>query len=107
MSPPTHTHTHTRTTQQGPPNEVNCHPHMSTPAAEFTVVHNGIITNCRALRALLERKGCVFVSETDTESIAKLVKYVRTQRNIVIIRVAPFCTLAAKRVGIAIATAAL
>lgn len=61
---------------QGPPNEVNCHPHLSTPDAEFTVVHNGIITNCRDLRALLERKGCVFVSETDTESIAKLVKFV-------------------------------
>jgi glucosamine 6-phosphate synthetase-like amidotransferase/phosphosugar isomerase protein len=57
------------------PLQVNCHPHLSDVTAEFTVVHNGIITNCRDLRALLEGKGYAFVSDTDTESIAVLIKY--------------------------------
>ena len=36
-------------------------------------MHNGIITNYKELKALLESKGEVFESETDTECIAKLV----------------------------------
>jgi glucosamine 6-phosphate synthetase-like amidotransferase/phosphosugar isomerase protein len=39
------------------------------------VVHNGIITNYKELRAVLEKKGYLFESETDTECIAKLAKY--------------------------------
>jgi glucosamine--fructose-6-phosphate aminotransferase (isomerizing) len=42
---------------------------------EFLVVHNGIITNYKELRAVLEKKGYMFESETDTECIAKLAKY--------------------------------
>lgn len=30
----------------GTPAATNCHPHTSDPMKEFTVVHNGIITNC-------------------------------------------------------------
>ena len=42
---------------------------------EFLVVHNGIITNYAALREMLMRHGFVFTSETDTEVIPKLAKY--------------------------------
>lgn len=71
---------HTRWATHGPPNEVNCHPHMSNANKEFTVVHNGIITNSGALRSLLTRKGYTFVSETDTESIAVLIQYIFDQK---------------------------
>ena len=36
------------------------------------MVHNGIITNYKELRALLETKGFKFETDTDTECIAKL-----------------------------------
>lgn len=47
----------------------------SDPNWEFAVVHNGIITNYKELRALLEGKGFKFETETDTECIAKLAKF--------------------------------
>jgi glucosamine--fructose-6-phosphate aminotransferase (isomerizing) len=50
--------------------------HRSDPKWEFSVVHNGIITNYKELRALLETKGFKFETETDTEAIAKLAKYI-------------------------------
>ncbi len=60
----------------GVPSERNSHPHRSDPKAEFTVVHNGIITNYKELRLVLEKFGFVFESDTDTEAVAKLAKYV-------------------------------
>ena len=39
------------------------------------VVHNGIIANHEPLRALLQSRGYVFVTETDTEVIAHLVHW--------------------------------
>lgn len=54
----------------------NCHPHRSDPSGEFIIVHNGIITNYRALKTLLSSKGFQFESETDTECIAKLFKHI-------------------------------
>ncbi|KAJ1060430.1 hypothetical protein K5549_013025 [Capra hircus] len=47
---------------------------------EFVVIHNGIITNYKDLRKFLESKGYEFESETDTETIAKLIKYVFDNR---------------------------
>ncbi|KAG6335122.1 hypothetical protein ID866_3962 [Astraeus odoratus] len=67
---------HTRWATHGPPCTINCHPIRSGPSNEFIVVHNGIVTNAAALRQVLQKRGYKFESETDTEAVAILVKYV-------------------------------
>jgi glucosamine--fructose-6-phosphate aminotransferase (isomerizing) len=61
---------HTRWATHGRPSDENAHPHK---AGKVTVVHNGIIENYLPLREYLKKKGHVFSSETDTETIAHLI----------------------------------
>lgn len=42
-------------------------------------MHNGIITNYKELKTLLQSKGFKFETDTDTECIAKLAKYIHDQ----------------------------
>ncbi|KAF8068978.1 hypothetical protein FPV67DRAFT_1561718 [Lyophyllum atratum] len=71
---------HTRWATHGPPSKVNCHPLRSDPTSEFCVVHNGIVTNSAELRLVLQKRGYKFESETDTEAVAILTKYLYDSR---------------------------
>ena len=62
---------HTRWATHGKPTVANAHPHRS--GENLAIVHNGIIENYEALRTELAQKGYVFVTETDTETIAHLI----------------------------------
>ena len=65
---------HSRWATHGGVTEANAHPHFNTEKT-LAVVHNGIIENYREIKADLESKGYVFVSQTDTESIVHLIDF--------------------------------
>ncbi|XP_047087520.1 glutamine--fructose-6-phosphate aminotransferase [isomerizing] 1-like isoform X1 [Lolium rigidum] len=67
---------HTRWATHGVPAPKNSHPQSSGAGDEFLVVHNGIITNYEVLKETLIRHGFIFESDTDTEVIPKLAKFV-------------------------------
>ena len=63
---------HTRWATHGLPTRANAHPHVAADG-NLALVHNGIIENYAALRTGLEKRGCTFLSQTDTEVLAHLV----------------------------------
>ncbi|KAL6562839.1 Glutamine--fructose-6-phosphate aminotransferase [isomerizing] 2 [Orobanche hederae] len=85
---------HTRWATHGEPAPRNSHPQTSDAGNDFVVVHNGVITNyevgpegpgwksaVKVLKETLVRHGFTFESETDTEVIPKLAKFVFDNAN--------------------------
>jgi glucosamine--fructose-6-phosphate aminotransferase (isomerizing) len=67
---------HTRWATHGEPSDINSHPHLSM-SGKIAIVHNGIIENYQSIKKVLEGKGFVFKSDTDTEVLVNLIEDIK------------------------------
>lgn len=73
---------HTRWATTGGVSDVNAHPHYATDKS-FVLAQNGIVENYQQLKEELMKKGYIFISQTDTEVITRLIEEKRkTARNL-------------------------
>lgn len=71
---------HTRWATHGKPSDINSHPHFSTNK-DIAVIHNGIIENYIDIKRELQEMGYEFISDTDTETIAHLISFYKSEGN--------------------------
>jgi len=64
---------HTRWATHGAVNDKNAHPHFSTNK-DFILAQNGIVENFEELKKILIKKGYMFITDTDTEVIVRLIE---------------------------------
>ncbi len=67
---------HTRWATHGVPDDINAHPHLSGNE-RLVIIHNGIIENYASIKTILESRGHVFKSETDTEVLVHLIEEIQ------------------------------
>jgi glucosamine--fructose-6-phosphate aminotransferase (isomerizing) len=72
---------HTRWATHGEPNNANAHPHYSE-SKNLAIIHNGIIENYAPLKAEMQSRGHVFLSDTDTEVLIHLIEDIQENEKI-------------------------